>query len=121
MVAARALKSGPIYSYVRFSSIKQAQGTGQRRQQDAAAAWCRGRGLELVRDYQDLGISGFKGQNATEGALAAFLRGIEAGKVLPGATLLVENLDRLSRQKVNRAVELFLSIINRGVRVVTLC
>ncbi len=111
----------PVYSYVRFSSMKQAQGTGQRRQEDAAAAWCRAQGLELVRDYRDLGISGFKGRNATEGALATFLRAVEEGVVPVGATLLVENLDRLSRQQVNRAVELFLSVINRGIRVVTLC
>src|SRR4051812_27476179 len=106
MELGRSLKCGPVYSYVRFSSVKQAQGSGQRRQEDAAAEWCRARGLELVRDYQDLGVSGFKGRNATEGALAAFLRAIEAGLVPNGATLLVENLDRLSRQQVNRAVEL---------------
>jgi DNA invertase Pin-like site-specific DNA recombinase len=121
MATAKSSKHGPVYSYVRFSSIKQAQGTGQKRQEDAAAAWCRARGLALVRDYQDLGISGFKGRNVTEGALAAFLRAIEAGIVPSGATLLVENLDRLSRQQVNKAVELFLSIVNRGIRVVTLC
>src|SRR3954467_5373131 len=103
MASATSSKHGPVYSYVRFSSIKQAQGTGQKRQEDAAAAWCRARGLALVRDYQDLGISGFKGRNVTEGALAAFLRAIEAGIVPPGATLLVENLDRLSRQQVNKA------------------
>src|SRR3954471_20667924 len=103
MASTTSSKHGPVYSYVRFSSIKQAQGTGQRRQEDAAAAWCRSRGLELVRDYRDLGISGFKGRNAADGALAAFLHAIEAGMVPPGATLLVENLDRLSRQQVNRA------------------
>src|SRR5690606_31896241 len=37
-----------------------------------------------------------------------------------GSYLLIENLDRLSREQVTTALELFLGIIRRGIRIVTL-
>jgi DNA invertase Pin-like site-specific DNA recombinase len=45
---------------------------------------------------------------------------VEGGRIEPGSILLVESLDRLSRQNINIAVQLLLSIINQGIVVVTL-
>jgi len=109
-----------VYSYVRFSTLEQRKGTGQQRQEELAEVWCQKRGYTLVKNYSDLGVSAFKGKNATEGALAEFLKCVEDGRICPGSILLVESLDRLSRQQVNKAAELFLSIVNRGITVVTL-
>ncbi len=69
---------------------------------------------------QDLGVSAFRGKNATEGALAGFLLAVQSGRVAPGATLLVESLDRLSRDQITEALTQFLGIINSGITVVTL-
>jgi DNA invertase Pin-like site-specific DNA recombinase len=52
--------------------------------------------------------------------LGRFLEAIREGKVEAGSVLLVESLDRLSRDKVNKALEIFLAIINAGISVVTL-
>lgn len=50
------------YSYVRFSSPRQAEGDSFRRQTERAAAYCARRGWKLSDDnYQDLGVSAFKG------------------------------------------------------------
>jgi DNA invertase Pin-like site-specific DNA recombinase len=112
-----------VYSYTRFSTAIQKKGTGTRRQVSLADAYCdhESRQWSLTKDYKDLGVSAFKGKNATHGELAVFLRLIQDGRIVPGSVLLVESLDRLSRDNINKALELFLSIINAGVVVITLC
>lgn len=109
-----------VYSYTRFSSLAQAGGDSVRRQTAAARAWCDARGLQLVEDFADLGVSAFKGKNATEGALGVFMRLAESGKIPEGSFLLVESLDRITRAEITTAVSLMLRIIDAGVKVVTL-
>src|SRR5438128_1281383 len=89
-----------VYSYTRFSTGEQRKGTGQQRQDKLAAEWCIARGFALATNYSDLGVSAFKGKNATHGALARFLACVESGVVTRGSVLIVESLDRLSRQNV---------------------
>lgn len=109
------------YSYIRFSRGNQIKGSSLRRQLEASAKYAGEHGLTLNGSTMaDLGISGFRGKNAVEGALAGFLEGIRSGKVKSGSTLLVESLDRLSRNQITDALTLFLNIINAGVTVVTL-
>ena len=67
-----------------------------------------------------MGVSAWRGANKTEGALGAFIKAIESGKIKKGAVLLVESLDRLSREQVEEALELFLKIIRLGATIVTL-
>ena len=108
------------FSYTRFSSLAQAGGDSVRRQTAAAKAWCETHGVELVEDFADLGVSAFRGKNATDGALAVFMRLAEGGKIPRGSLLLVESLDRISRAEITTAVSLVLRIIDAGVKVVTL-
>lgn len=73
-----------------------------------------------ARSYQDLGISAFKGENAENGALAAFMKAVD-DKIIPrGTVLLVESLDRITRQDPDIAAELFLRIVRSGITIVTL-
>jgi DNA invertase Pin-like site-specific DNA recombinase len=67
-----------------------------------------------------MAVSAYKGDNAATGKLSGFLRAIEAGQVPQGSTLLVENLDRISRQKIRKARNTLEEIIDAGVDVVTL-
>jgi DNA invertase Pin-like site-specific DNA recombinase len=69
--------------------------------------------------YQDLGLSGFRGENARTGDLAVFLEAIELGKVKRGSILIIEALDRLTRDDIDEALELFLGIVRKGVDVAT--
>jgi DNA invertase Pin-like site-specific DNA recombinase len=111
------------YSYIRFSTKEQAKGHSLKRQTELREAYLAKR-PELTLDtsltLQDLGVSAFKGANADEGQLGAFIRAIESGIVPKGSFLLIESLDRLSRAKVNIALNLFLSIINQGIVIATL-
>lgn len=52
--------------------------------------------------------------------MAGFFEAIQTGKVAAGSTLLVESLDRLSRDQITSALTQFLNIINAGITVVTL-
>ncbi len=110
------------YSYTRFSTPEQAKGDSARRQIAAAEAWAVKRNMELDDRLRlsDAGVSAYRGKNAAEGALKGFLEHCEHGLVAPGSYLLIESLDRLSRQDPWDTVALMRPIINSGVTIVTL-
>lgn len=107
------------YLYTRMSSVEQLKGDSQRRQEVSGRAWASQRGLEL-KEINDFGVSAFRGTNALFGELAVFLEDLRNGEIAPGSFLIVESLDRLSRDDVSQAMELFIGIINAGVTLVTL-
>lgn len=114
-------KAGRAYSYVRFSSHLQADGGSLARQTRLTAEYCQRRGLVLDEDLKldDLGVSAFRGANVREGALAGFLEACRTGRVQRGSTLVVESLDRLSRDEIRPALQLFLSLQDYGITIVT--
>lgn len=110
------------YSYLRFSHPDQSRGDSARRQTTAAQEYAERHGLELddKLTFRDLGVSAFHGANALEGALGQFITAVDAGRVPRGSYLLVENLDRLSRDKIMRALNLFSSLLEKGITIATL-
>jgi len=108
------------YSYIRFSTPEQARGDSLRRQMDLSAQYARENSLHLDETLADKGVSGFRGQNIKQGALGGFLKCIQNGRIKAGSVLLVEALDRLSRDDITAQLGLFLQILNAGVEVVTL-
>src|SRR5262249_17611278 len=110
------------YSYLRFSTPEQMKGDSYRRQTELSRSYAERHHLMLddTLSFQDLGVSAFRGKNSREGALSAFMQAVESGRVRPGSFLLVESLDRLSRETVNKAFRQFSDIIDLGVTIVTL-
>ncbi len=113
------------YSYLRFSSPQQAAGDSIRRQVEATAAWCQRNDVHLDESvkFRDEGVSAFKGEhrkNADVHALAGFLEAVKTKRIPTGSYLIVESLDRLTREELGEAVELVLSLVNRGVKIVQL-
>jgi DNA invertase Pin-like site-specific DNA recombinase len=113
------------YSYIRFSSPEQRKGDSLRRQTDGALAWCEREGVTLDTGLtlHDKGCSAYKGlhkENPDKHALALFLKLIERGRVRRGDYLVIENLDRLSREEEVPACHLLTGILVAGVRVVQL-
>ena len=109
------------YSYIRFSSSRQAEGDSIRRQAVLAQAYADEHELDLQDvSISDFGVSAFRGSNATEGALGAFLKLVDEQKIDSDCYLLVESFDRLSRQAVEEALSLLLQVVNRGITLVTL-
>ncbi|MGI1562160.1 recombinase family protein, partial [Klebsiella michiganensis] len=107
-----------LYSYQRWSSAVQADGTSKARQSHAAEQYAKANNLELV-EIVDAGISGFKSVNSKSGALAQFLEAVDAGLIIKNSYLYVESLDRITRDEIDIALELFMGILRRGITIVT--
>jgi len=117
------MKQNLAISYVRFSTIEQRGGDSVRRQTEATEAYCKKNGLTLTDEFRlkDLGKSAYKGihRNAT-GALGQLEKQVADGKIPKGTVLIVENLDRLSREDIVTAQLLLLNLINKGIEIVAL-
>jgi DNA invertase Pin-like site-specific DNA recombinase len=110
-------------SYIRYSSPKQTSGDSIRRQTAATESFCLRNNLTLTDKYRlkDAGVSAFRGANLEPtAALGQFLKQVEAGQIPVGTTLICESLDRLSREKVRKALTLFLNLIDHGIEIVCL-
>ncbi len=113
------------YSYLRFSSPEQAKGDSLRRQSELRDAWLAKSGavLDTSLTLRDEGVSGFTGnhrENPDRHALATFLELVKTGRIPKGSFLIVESLDRLSREHIRPALTLLLNLIESGIRVVQL-
>ncbi|THK37506.1 recombinase family protein [Ensifer sp. MPMI2T] len=110
------------YSYIRFSTPEQMKGDSFRRQLEAAEKYAALHGLEIdtTFDFHDLGVSAWQGKNRTEGMLGEFLSFVRSGDIKRGSYLLVENLDRVSRENALDALDTLKDIAREGVTVVTL-
>ena len=109
------------FSYIRFSSTQQSKGDSLRRQLDATRTYAHEHGwiCDDSLNLRDLGVSGWRSANV-EKKLGVFLGAIENGTVPSGSVLIVESLDRLSRDKLDPAYELFRRILRSGIEIVTL-
>ncbi|CAO4145419.1 hypothetical protein LPLAFNJD_LOCUS1936 [Methylorubrum aminovorans] len=121
------------YSYLRLSSKRQANSEESKTYRDGFRRQVAMRDEYLAKNphltldtrlvLHDIGVSGYTGANVARGGsgkLAAFLAEVEAGRIAPGSHLLVESLDRMSRQQVGRAQAVLLSLVNSGIVVVSL-
>lgn len=121
----RKRPSAIAYSYTRFSSLEQAKGDSLRRQEALRDAWLAKTGVDLDASLtlRDEGVSAFSGghrENPDRHALAAFLELVKRGNIPRGSYLLVESLDRLSREHIRPALTLLLNLIEAGIRIVQL-
>ncbi|MBT4285785.1 MAG: recombinase family protein [Deltaproteobacteria bacterium] len=107
-------------SYARFSTPAQRKGDSLRRQIDNAKKYAKENDFIFDKSYVDEGLSAYSGKHTSEGYLGKFLKMIKDGGIPKGTTLVIENLDRLSRQNITKALSQFLSIIDAGVSIHTL-
>jgi DNA invertase Pin-like site-specific DNA recombinase len=113
------------YSYIRFSHPDQAKGDSLRRQTELRDAWLARNHvtLDTTLALEDKGVSGYTGEhrgNPDRHALAAFVALVKNGRIPRGSFLIVENLDRLSREDIIPALTMLLDLIQSGIRVVQL-
>ena len=108
------------YSYLRMSTKAQLKGDSRRRQIAKSQAYAAKHNLDLV-DYrlEDIGVSAFRGANVVEGVLGKFVEAAEAGKIETGSYLIVEALDRITREQIRPAVALFLRILDAGINIIS--
>ena len=111
------------YSYQRFSHPDQAKGDSLRRQRalrDAYLAHHKHWTLDDSLTLTDMGVSAFRGKNALVGNLGGFLAAIDSGRVKPGSAIVVESLDRISRQGIDEGYDVCKRILRAGVHIITL-
>lgn len=108
-----------VIIYARFSSAEQSKGYSLERQQIHGQRFAAKQGWAVEKTITDQGRSAFSGANRIEGsALHEFeleaRNGLHDGKIL-----LVENVDRLSRQGAKAAARLIWELNEQGVDVAT--
>jgi len=81
------------HSYICFSSLQQLKGDSLRSQLEASCAYAEAHALILDDSLRDIGVSAFKGKNATEGALKKFIELVEAGRIEKGSVLILDSQD----------------------------
>lgn len=117
------MKSLPkCYSYLRFSNIKQKVGDSTRRQMQRAEEYAEKTGLKLDKslNMKDEGLSGYTGKHIKEGNLGKFLALVESGRIATGSSLIIESIDRLSRQEPLIATDVIKLILRAGITLVVL-
>lgn len=121
--------STPAYIYARFSSLEQGKGTSLKRQIADCREYIHRQGWQYPvaepereeRDYTDEGKSAYFGAHRSPGgALFEFERKALEGHFANGAVLVVENLDRLTRQGWEEAIKILTGLTANGVTVATL-
>lgn len=109
------------FPYVRFSSTRQEDGSTRERQNSLIEAFIAKHGLEVDQRLEDASTSAFRGKNAGEdGVLGSFLVQVRKGEIERGSYLLIENFDRLSRDKIVRSQKIFTDLLFSGIKVVVL-
>jgi hypothetical protein len=115
------------YSYIRFSSKKQEQNDSVKRQTRLRDEWLRQNPemtLDTTISLQDLGVSAFRGRNLDPewGDLGKFIDLAERQEspIEKGSILLLERLDRFSRQRVSIAYTALVRLVHAGIKVVVL-
>lgn len=113
------------YSYMRFSSGKQAKGHSIERQRQMAEDYIRenpqlGLELDTSLNLTDKALSAFSGKNMTDGNLGKFFDLVYSGEIEVGSYLLIENLDRFSRDVAWKATHDLTTLVKGGIVVVVL-
>ena len=109
-------------SYLRCSTPEQVQGDSIRRQIEAAEDYARVHGYELDRtiNFHDEGVSGYSGANRRKGKLGLLLDRLRRGLIPKGTALLVENIDRLSREHPLDSIQLIKELVTAGMEIHTI-
>lgn len=109
------------YAYVRWSTAEQGEAgrDSQKRQTSPLEAFTATTGVPVVETVIDKGVSAFRGANARLGQLKGLLDRIENEEIEKGDYIIVESIDRLTRQKLHDSVELIQSILKKGIRLHT--
>lgn len=108
------------FSYIRMSTEMQLKGHSLERQLELTREYAKENDLELIESLQDIGLSAHSGANVSKGQLGRFLTAISEGEIEKDCVLIVENLDRLSRQSPRKAFQKFNNILDYGIEIHTI-
>lgn len=114
-------QNAQVYSYSRFSRMKQKDGDSIRRQAMYAEKIAKEYNLTINEDlvFSDHGKSAFHADHKKNGMYGVFLEAVKNGNVAKGSVLIVESFDRLSRQHAMRAQTDISALIESDITIIT--
>ncbi|WP_439111473.1 recombinase family protein, partial [Lentibacter sp.] len=107
-------------SYLRMSTDRQLEGHSLARQTQATKDYCLANNFELIEELTDIGVSGYSGANSSRGQLGVFFEALRNREIESNTVLIVESLDRLSRQDPLTAMSQFSEMLSFGIEIHTL-
>lgn len=105
--------------YVRFSTPKQEHGSSKERQLQDGRAFIERMGWHEAEVVADLGVSAWKGDHLKSGNLGKFAKRLMDGEFPRGTVIVVEEIDRLSRQKARITKRWIEDICDAGYQIAT--
>ncbi|MCC4854833.1 recombinase family protein [Vibrio lentus] len=110
-----------VYSYKRFSSVEQKKGNSLERQNNYAIEIAKKYKLKLNEDLDmtDEALLAFHDEHVSKGVLGTFIKAVQDGAVASGSILIVESLDRLSRQLPLQAQMQFNDLLEIDITIIT--
>lgn len=103
--------------YVRWSTKDQSKGDSERRQIDLAGFQCRQHNWTLTETLIENGKSAYHGRNRAVGGKLHEIEERAARGELAGKVLIVEAMDRLSRQEPLESVTLLNTLAKQGLTI----
>lgn len=110
------------FSYLRFSTDRQRQGSSFARQEAAIKRWLKNnKNYELQKKaFKGEGESGYKAHHLkTEGSLKLLLNAVESGEIPKGSAIIVEQFNRLSREELQKQEDTLFKIWDHGITFIT--
>ncbi|MEG3164837.1 recombinase family protein [Sphingomonas sp. PB2P19] len=104
-------------TYKRFSTKAQDKGSSLDRQTQAIDTMVRDHKWEVIEEIEDLGSSAWRGDHLRSGNLGKFKDRVDAGEIEHGTILVIENIDRLSRENVKKARRWVEEVTEAGIAV----
>ncbi|WP_010625801.1 recombinase family protein [Halomonas sp. KM-1] len=106
-------------AYVRYSSAIQSKGDSIERQRSPLEAFESRFKVKIDEIYTDEGISSYRGDNIKKGRFSEILEKIENQEIKPGDFLVIESIDRISRQALNKTADILQEILKKGIQIYT--
>jgi len=105
--------------YIRFSTPKQERGASRERQLELCQEFCARNGWPVREVIEDLGKSAWSGTHLSAGELGRLAERVRSGEIGRDTVLIVEKLDRLSRQETRLTLRWMEDICAAGLTIAT--
>jgi DNA invertase Pin-like site-specific DNA recombinase len=106
-------------AYVRYSSAVQGDGDSIDRQTSPLEAFEARFNVKIDEIYTDEGVSSYSGDNIKKGRFSEILEKIDNEEIKKGDFLVIESIDRISRQALNKTAKILQDILEKGIKIYT--
>jgi DNA invertase Pin-like site-specific DNA recombinase len=103
--------------YIRWSTEDQSIGDSKKRQTELAQKLCQGKGWTISETIVEAGKSAFHGRHRAAGGKLADIESRAAAGELAGKALVVESMDRLSRERPEESLSLLSNLTRQGLTI----